>query len=105
MRYTHLKGLIAAPFTPMHLDGTINIELIPEYYQLLKSNGVKGAFITGSTGEGPSLTTGEKKAVIAAWADCNKGDTDFKVIWLNLLLNRVYMVYPLRLLIILNHLI
>ena len=69
MRYTHLEGLIAAPFTPMHENGTINLTIIPEYYQLLKSNGVIGAFINGSTGEGPSLTTQEKKTVITAWAE------------------------------------
>ncbi len=79
MRYTHLEGLIAAPFTPMHENGTINLTIIPEYYQLLKSNGVIGAFINGSTGEGPSLTTQEKKTVITAWAECTKGDPDFKV--------------------------
>jgi len=79
MRYTHLEGLIAAPFTPLHSNGTVNLDIIPEYYQLLKSNGVIGAFINGSTGEGPSLTTLEKKSIIAAWAKCSKGDTDFKV--------------------------
>jgi len=79
MHYTHLEGLIAAPFTPMYENGTINLSIIPEYYQLLKSNGVIGAFINGSTGEGPSLTTSEKKMVMAAWADCTKGDPDFKV--------------------------
>lgn len=79
MHYTHLEGLIAAPFTPMYENGTINLSIIPEYYQLLKLNGVIGAFINGSTGEGPSLTTSEKKMVMAAWADCTKGDPDFKV--------------------------
>ena len=79
MHYTHLEGLIAAPFTPMYENGTINLSIIPEYYQLLKLNGVIGAFINGSTGEGPSLTTSEKKIVMAAWAECTKGDPDFKV--------------------------
>ena len=79
MHYIHLEGLIAAPFTPMYENGTINLSIIPEYYQLLKLNGVIGAFINGSTGEGPSLTTSEKKMVMAAWADCTKGDPDFKV--------------------------
>lgn len=79
MHYIHLEGLIAAPFTPMYENGTINLSIIPEYYQLLKSNGVIGAFINGSTGEGPSLTTPEKKMVMAAWAECTKGDPDFKV--------------------------
>jgi len=75
----HLKGLIAAPFTPMHADGSLNLDLIPEYYQFLKQNGVTGAFICGSTGEGVSLTVSEKKQVAEAWAGCAKGDPDFTI--------------------------
>jgi N-acetylneuraminate lyase len=77
-----LQGLIAAPFTPMHGDGSINIALVPDYYQFLKSNGNTGAFICGSTGEGVSMTNEEKKAVALAWADATKGDNDFKVMLL-----------------------
>ncbi len=79
MRFKHLEGLIAAPFTPMDETGSVNLSVIPEYYQLLKANGVMGAFINGSTGEGPSLTTREKKSVMVAWAACTKSDPDFKV--------------------------
>ena len=79
MEYQKLKGLIAAPFTPMHADGNINTTIIPAYYRFLKSNGVTGAFICGSTGEGVSMTTLEKKEVAAAWAQATKGDNDFKV--------------------------
>ena len=79
MNIQHLQGLIAAPFTPMHADGSLNMAVIPAYYQLLKNNGVTGAFINGSTGEGVSLTLKEKKEVAEAWADCTKADTDFKV--------------------------
>lgn len=82
MTTKHLTGLIAAPFTPMHADGALNSAIIPEYYALLKSNGVTGAFICGSTGEGVSLTLTEKKEVIAAWAACTKSDPDFKVMTL-----------------------
>jgi N-acetylneuraminate lyase len=74
-----LEGLIAAPFTPLHNDGTLNVSLIPSYYKMLKSNGVKGVFICGSTGEGTSLTLNEKKFISKAWSDAIKGDTEFKV--------------------------
>ena len=77
-----LQGLIAAPFTPMHKDGSLNASLIPEYYKMLKVNKVTGAFICGSTGEGVSMTTDEKKSVIKAWADATKDDKDFKVMTL-----------------------
>ncbi|HEX6847795.1 MAG TPA: dihydrodipicolinate synthase family protein [Chitinophagaceae bacterium] len=82
MKIRHLEGLIAAPFTPMHVDGSLNLELIPAYYRMLKLNGVNGAFICGSTGEGVSMTAKEKMAVAEAWAGCSKGDTDFKVMTL-----------------------
>ena len=79
MATQHLQGLIAAPFTPMHKDGSLNLSLIPSYYAMLKANGVKGAFICGSTGEGISMSVTEKKAVAEAWAACAKGDADFIV--------------------------
>lgn len=80
MNIPKLTGLIAAPFTPMHDDGSLNLSLIPEYYQFLKRNKVIGAFINGSTGEGVSQTKEEKKAVAVAWADATHDDKEFKVI-------------------------
>ncbi len=79
MAIQKLKGLIAAPFTPMHKDGSLNLSLIPEYYAMLKANGVTGAFICGSTGEGVSMSVNEKKAIAEAWAACSKFDSDFIV--------------------------
>ena len=75
----HLTGLIAAPFTPMHPDGSLNLSLIPRYYAMLRANDVRGAFICGSTGEGVSLTIREKMAVAEAWAACSKNDPAFTV--------------------------
>lgn len=74
-----INGLIAAPFTPMKADGSVNADLIPDYYKFLKYNKVIGAFICGSTGEGLSLTIEEKKLIAEAWANCVKGDKEFKV--------------------------
>ncbi|GGM95822.1 N-acetylneuraminate lyase [Dyadobacter beijingensis] len=75
----HLTGLIAAPFTPMHADGSLNTDQIPGYYGFLKQNGINGAFICGSTGEGVSLTLQEKKQVAQAWAQCAGADNDFTI--------------------------
>lgn len=63
----HITGLVAAPFTPMHDDGSINFEKVPEIVNLLVDNKVKGMFVCGSTGEGPSLTTEERKELAAAF--------------------------------------
>lgn len=77
MVFKHLEGLIAAPFTAFDDDGNLNLSLIPTYYQFLKSNGITGAFIIGSTGEGVSLTLDEKKQVIQSWATCTRNDAAF----------------------------
>jgi len=80
MHITKISGLIAAPFAPLDSSGRLNIDIIPEYYKMLKNNGVAGAFINGSTGEGVSLSDDEKYRVAAAWAGAVSDDADFKVI-------------------------
>lgn len=72
-----IEGLISAPFTPFTEEGELNLDLIPAYYDALKRNGVKGAFICGSTGEGVSLTFSEKVSVLKAWTALTKEDNDF----------------------------
>lgn len=73
MRFTKIAGLVAAPFTPLHADGSLHVELIPAYADFLAQQGVKGVFVCGSTGEGVSLTMAEKKAVMKAWAQAANG--------------------------------
>ncbi len=77
---TKIEGLIAAPFAPMLPDGTINLDLIPDYYSFLQQNGVVGAFINGSTGEGVSLSQKEKQQITEAWTWQNKQHKALKVI-------------------------
>ena len=62
-----IHGLIAAPHTPFHADGTLAPETIPAQARLLAHNGVRGAFICGTTGEGSSLTGDERRQVVEAW--------------------------------------
>lgn len=82
MKVEKLKGLIAAPFTPMHADGSINPGIIKEYYELLNRNNVAGAFINGSSGEGTAQTQAEKKSIAEAWADAAKDNKEFKIMTL-----------------------
>ncbi|AEE51152.1 dihydrodipicolinate synthase family protein [Haliscomenobacter hydrossis] len=63
-----ISGLVAAPFTPMHDDGRLNLGVIPAYAELLQQDQVNAVFVCGSTGEGPSLTFEEKIQVMQAWA-------------------------------------
>ncbi len=73
-----LSGLIAAPHTPMHPDGSLNLSMVKAQAALLKKEGVKGAFICGTTGEGASLTIEERKAATEAWAQ--ERDENFSLI-------------------------
>jgi N-acetylneuraminate lyase len=74
------EGLVAAPFTPMDPSGNLNPGIIQEYYSFLEANGIAGAFINGSTGEGVSLTQEEKQINASAWADCLRAGGKVRVI-------------------------
>jgi len=71
-------GLIAAPMTAYHPDGTVNLDIIPSYAAFLHSNGVVGVFINGTTGEGFSLTVEERMTIAERWVKA--APRDFKVI-------------------------
>ena len=61
------KGLIAAPFTPMDSRGEVRYEVIDQIMALYRKNDIVGSFVGGSTGEGVSLTFGEKVKLIEKW--------------------------------------
>ena len=75
---TKIKGLIAAPNTPMHEDGSINLGMVPKYAKHLRDSGVAGVFVNGSTGESLSLTFEERIALADAWAE--QCDEEFKLV-------------------------
>ncbi len=68
-----LQGLIAAPHTAFNADGSVNLEIIPKQIALLQKQGVVGAYVSGTTGEGISCSVAERKAVMATWAKHGKG--------------------------------
>ena len=74
------EGLVAAPLTPMDKKGNLNPGMIPEYYSFLEKNGIIGAFINGSTGEGASLTQKEKQIQAEKWAECYKAGGKVRII-------------------------
>ena len=67
MNRPRFVGLVAAPFTPLHDDGGIDEGLIERLAAGLAADGVAAAFVCGTTGEGPSLTTAERKRVAERW--------------------------------------
>lgn len=62
-----IEGLVAAPHTPMHADASISLDVIDQQARFLAANGVAGAFVCGSTGEGPSLTVPERMQIAERW--------------------------------------
>src|SRR5690554_886647 len=69
-----MKGLIAATYSPMHMDASLNLDVIPRYAEFLIGNGVKGAFINGSTGDFASLSVTERMQITSAWATQKSAD-------------------------------
>src|SRR5215207_1417745 len=68
-----LTGLVAAPHTPMHADGSLNPAIVSQQAKLLRESGVRGAFICGTTGESLSLTMSERMRITEAWMEAAAG--------------------------------
>lgn len=68
-----LEGLVAATYTPMHVDGRLNGSMIPALTEHLLGQGVAGLYVCGSTGEGVSLTTDERREVAEAFVAASNG--------------------------------
>lgn len=77
--YSKIEGLIAPVFTPMKDNGDITTDIIPVYADNLKSKGLRGIFVSGSTGEGMLLTLDERKIITEAWAPYASEDFKFIV--------------------------
>lgn len=76
--YQRLEGMVAASFTPIDVAGKVNLSAIGKYADLMATSGVAGVFVCGTTGESHSLTTEERKAILAQWVKLANGH--FKVI-------------------------
>jgi N-acetylneuraminate lyase len=64
-----LKGLVAAPYTPMRENCAVDLDRIGPLAEFLRANGVAGAFVCGTTGEGVSLTLEERRSVVERWRE------------------------------------
>jgi N-acetylneuraminate lyase len=64
----------------MDKSGNIMFDTIGPYYDFIEKNGVIGAFINGSTGEGPSLTQKEKQLQAEKWAERLKAGGKVRII-------------------------
>ena len=62
-----LQGLVAATYTPLNEQGELNLSVIPDLVEHLLSQGISGLYVCGSTGEGMSLTSAERRSVAEAY--------------------------------------
>ena len=73
MKSYPLTGLVAATHSPFHADGSLNLTIVEKQAAHLSANGVKFAFICGSTGESHSLTAEERRALAVRWMEVTRG--------------------------------
>ena len=73
MKIARLTGLIAATYTPLDAAGKVNPRPIPELTERLLADGVNGLYVCGSTGEGMSLSSAERREVAEAYLAAAKG--------------------------------
>ncbi len=73
MEKLKLAGLIAAPFTPFGEDGEVNYPMIEKQAAALIADGVRGAYVCGTTGEGISCSLDERVRIMEAWKRAANG--------------------------------
>lgn len=68
-----LTGLIAAPHTPFTADGSVNYPVIDQIAEHLIKQGINGAYVLGTTGEGIHCSVEERKKVAERWVSASAG--------------------------------
>ncbi|EAQ51729.1 dihydrodipicolinate synthase family protein [Vibrio sp. MED222] len=71
-----LSGLIAAPHTPFDAANRVNFGAIDQIAELLVDQGVTGAYVCGTTGEGIHCSVEERKAIAQHWVKAAAGKLD-----------------------------
>lgn len=74
-----LSSLVAATHTPFRPDGSLHLGIVEKQAAHLLQQGVRFAFIGGTTGESSSLTVEERLALTTRWMEVTRG-TDLRVV-------------------------
>jgi len=67
-----LSGMIAAAPTPMKPNGDLDLDRVPALVEHLLRDGIDGIYILGSTGEGVSMTSEERRQVAVTFIEAMK---------------------------------
>lgn len=73
MKSPRFTGLVAAAFTPMRADGSLNLKPIERLAEHFQQSGIEGVFVSGTTGEGHSLSMEERRRLAAWWSEVARG--------------------------------
>ncbi|WP_442505239.1 dihydrodipicolinate synthase family protein [Novipirellula sp. SH528] len=68
-----LDGLVAATYTPFDELQELKLDVIPAMVDDVLARGVSGLYVCGSTGEGMSLTSDERRRVTGAYVQATAG--------------------------------
>ncbi len=71
--FNNMDGAYAALFTPFTADNRVNPEMIEKVMEYGLANGLRGFYLTGSTGEGFLLSEEERKLVLKTAVEVSKG--------------------------------
>lgn len=72
-QYRALEGCFAAIVTPLHSDGSLDIEALQRYVAHLVNNGIDGIVACGTTAEALSLSLDEKIIILQTCKDVLAG--------------------------------
>ncbi|MBK9140649.1 MAG: dihydrodipicolinate synthase family protein [Verrucomicrobia bacterium] len=73
MNSLRLTGLVAATHTPFQPDGSLHLAIVERQAEHLLRNGVRFAFIGGTTGECHSLSLEERRQLARCWIEVARG--------------------------------
>lgn len=61
-----LRGVMTAIVTPFDRSGEMNLEALPDFLQFQRAAGIDGVVVSGTNGEGTSLSVEERKRLLEA---------------------------------------
>lgn len=68
-----LRGLVAATFTPFDARGEVDLDRVPALVEHALRQGIAGLYVCGSTGQGLSLSSDERRRVTEAFVAAAAG--------------------------------
>lgn len=71
--FQEMSGAYTALFTPLTQDNRVNVEMLGRMVEFHLARGLRGFYLTGSTGEGFLLSGEERRQVVEAVVKANRG--------------------------------